>query len=98
MGKYVFRTKDSNIEVVWENGSIKAPARMARILKEQNEIIKGSGKAPTLTGANFVYLPSADYLKTPLGCYLLLNCIEPTEVIEGDLSEQIQRLFDGQDR
>jgi len=92
--RYEFKTKASGISVIWEDGKITARRSVLNALKEYSKAVQGSGHGMGTSGINYGSFPSADYLKTPLGTYLLLNSLEPTEIVEGQFnSDVLEALF-----
>ena len=93
----VFRMKYSGTTVTWEDGKITADADAAQKIEDYNEAVEKSGHGMGFTGASPVSFPSANYLKTPVGTYLLLNSMEPTEIVEGEIPEETLKALFGED-
>ena len=92
MSKYVFQTRYSQKRIVWEDGEIQAEPQIKKRLEYYNNAVQKSGN-PIGTGS--IQLPICDYFETPIRFYAFLNCIEPTELIEGDMDKDVLNKYAG---
>lgn len=91
--KYIFKTKYSGTQVIWEDGKITSKLGVIQKLEHYNEAVQKSGHGMGFAGSSFSMLPSANYLKTAFGTYLLLSSIEPTEIIQGNIPNDTLNLL-----